>query len=312
MTAAQRFSCTPASLQRGEPIAGTATHVRTWLLLEHSGPWGQTALRDARLPDGLGAALQQMARLHKAKVLLIRRPRSARDPERLNVFAAYSDPVQPRLEHGTVADAREVLDLDLGALRNAGTTGLGASRGPIFCVCTHGRHDACCAEFGRPAALALHDAHPDLTWEVSHIGGDRFAGNLLVLPDGLYYGRLVPGTAVALATRHRAGHLDLSHLRGRSGYGFAVQAAEWFLRSELEETGRRALRLEATSARDMLTEATFAVAGRHWRVRVARDESVPTLLTCGAERPSPIPVYELVRLERLREPARDTGPPVPS
>ena len=113
MTAAQRFSCTPASLQRGEPIAGTATHVRTWLLLEHSGPWGQTALRDARLPDGLGAALQQMARHHKAKVLLIRRPRSARDPDRLNVFAAYSDPVQPRLEHGTVADAREVLDLDL-------------------------------------------------------------------------------------------------------------------------------------------------------------------------------------------------------
>ena len=46
---------------RDEPLAGTATHVRTWLLLEHSGPWGNDALLDARLPDGLGPALQQQA-----------------------------------------------------------------------------------------------------------------------------------------------------------------------------------------------------------------------------------------------------------
>src|ERR1044072_7978811 len=117
MTTTRRFSCTPASLQRGEPIAGTATHVRTWLLLEHSGPWGSKALRDARLPEGLGPALQQLAARHKAKALLIRRPRAARDPDRLNVFAAYSDPTRSRLEHGTVADAREVLDLDLDAFR---------------------------------------------------------------------------------------------------------------------------------------------------------------------------------------------------
>ena len=44
-------------------------------------------------------------------------------------------------------------------------------------------------------------AHPDETWEVSHIGGDRFAGNLLVLPHGLYYGRLDPLAAIAVAGR---------------------------------------------------------------------------------------------------------------
>ena len=58
----KRFSCAAASLLRDEPVAGTATHVRTWVLLEHSGPWGDDALLDARLPDGLGPALKQQAK----------------------------------------------------------------------------------------------------------------------------------------------------------------------------------------------------------------------------------------------------------
>ena len=110
-------------------------------------------------------------------------------------------------------------------------------------MCTHGRHDACCAERGRPVAAALSAAHPEDTWEVSHIGGDRFAGNLLVLPHGLYYGRLDAPSAIAVAGDHEAGQLDLDHLRGRSGYAMPVQAAEIALRRELGETRNDALRL---------------------------------------------------------------------
>ena len=303
MTALNRFSCTPASLQRGEPIAGTATHVRTWLLLEHSGPWGQTALRDARLPDGLGAALRQLARHHKAKVLLIRRPRSARDPARLNVFAAYSDPVQPRVEHGTVANAREVLELDLSALRNAGTTGLDASRGPIFCVCTHGRHDACCAEFGRPAALALHAAHPDLTWEVSHIGGDRFAGNMVVLPEGLYYGRLDPTSAVAAADAHLSGALDLDFLRGRSSFPMPVQAAEIAVRRKLEVLDLSAVTVRTHRSEGDETIAAFDTPHGAYRVRVrtVNDPATATRLTCNALRDNPVPEHEVLMIEPVED-----------
>lgn len=301
MTTSERFSCTPASLQRGEPIAGTATHVRTWLLLEHSGPWGRTALRDARLPDGVGAALQEVARQHRAKVLLIRRPRSARDGGRLNVFAACSHPERPRLEHGTVADAREVLDLDLGALRAGGTTGLETAPAPIFCVCTNGRHDACCAEFGRPAALALDRAHPDLTWEVSHIGGDRFAGNMVVLPEGLYYGRLDAEAAVAVAGAHLAGALDLDHLRGRSSHPMAVQAAEIALRRRLGLVDLTAVTVREHRADADVTSASFdTVAGAHLvRVRTVIDPATATRLTCNAMRDSPVPRHEVLSIEAV-------------
>lgn len=301
MTTAERFSCTPASLQRGEPLAGTATHVRTWLLLEHSGAWGSKALRDARLPEGLGRALQQLAVRHTAKILLIRRPRATSSAGRLNVFAAYSDPARSRLEHGAVADAREVLNLDLGALRSGGSSGLDPAPDPIFCVCTNGRHDACCAEFGRPAALALHAAHPELTWEVSHIGGDRFASNLVVLPHGLYYGRLDAKSAVAVADAHLSGVLELDYLRGNSCYPMPVQAAEIELRRKLGLLDLTGVTLRARQANGDVTTAHFDTSEGAYlvRVRTIVDPATATRLTCKALRDNPVPRHEMLSFENI-------------
>ena len=67
------FRCATASRARGDELAGTASTVRSYLLLEHPGPWGTDALRDARLPDGLGAHLEEQARRHRVRVLLVRR-----------------------------------------------------------------------------------------------------------------------------------------------------------------------------------------------------------------------------------------------
>jgi len=295
-----RFACAAASADRAEPLAGTATHVRTWLLLEHSGPWGPTALLDARLPDGLGAELRRRAKQHRAKILLVRRARAARDPERLNVFAARADPVRPWLEHGTVADLRDVLDLDLGALRGGGSTGLDRVDEPLLAVCTNGRHDACCAQFGRPAAMRLDETHPDLAWEVSHIGGDRFAGNLVVLPHGLYYGRVTPDNVDAIADRHLAGELSLDELRGRSAYPNAVQVAEIALLRHLGTAALDAVRLTGRRVEDGVTTARFAAADGEHDVRVATSTPAgsATRLTCQAGRDNPVPQHEVLSIER--------------
>ncbi len=296
----KRFACATASNLRDEPLAGTATHVRTWVLIEHSGPWGDDALLDARLPDGLGPALKQQAKAYRAKVLLVRRARASSDPERPNVFAVHADHRLPRVEHGTVADLREVLDLDLTSFRDGGSTGLAPYEGSLFCVCTNGRHDACCAEFGRPVAMALDDAHPEETWEVSHIGGDRFAGNLVVLPEGLYYGRLDPQRAIGVAGGHLAGELDLDHLRGRSSYPMPVQAAELHLRRQLRATRIADVELVRRATVGDVTTATFAVAGGTYdvRVRTLVDPASATRLTCKAHRDNPVPRHELLSVER--------------
>ena len=297
------FRCAGASLLRDEPPGGTASTVRAFLMLEHPGPWGVDALRDARLPDGLGARLRAAAAGTGVRVLLVRRPGARPSGDARRVFAAYADPHRPWLESGRLGDLRETLDLDWAGLRAGRTTGLPAHEGSLLCVCTHGRHDACCAERGRPVAQALARAHPGETWEVSHIGGDRFAGNLLVLPHGLYYGRLDPQTALAVAGSHLSGHLDLDHLRGRSGHPMPVQWAEIALRRELAETRLDALSLTGRSSADGVTEAVFAVGGPPAaqqyavRVRTTRGPDVARL-TCRAARDNPLPRHELLGIVR--------------
>ncbi len=291
------FRCSAASVLRDEALAGTASTIRAFLLIEDTGPWGTDALRDARLPDGLGVRISERAAAAGVRPLLIRRPdRSGVEGRR--VFAAYADPVTPWLESGTLSDLHQVLDLDLVALRAGRSSGLARDGSSIFCVCTHGKHDTCCAERGRPAVAALEAAHRDDTWEVSHIGGDRFAGNLLVLPHGLYYGRIDAASALAVAGAHHAGEVELDHLRGRSGLPTAVQYAEVALRRRLAETGHDAVRFVSRAVDAATTEAVFDVGGRRFVVRVSTRHDPAERLTCNGLRDNPVPVHELLDVRR--------------
>ena len=84
-------------------MAGTASTVSNWLLLEHAGPWGRHALHDARLPQDLGRELDHLQRRHRVRILLIRRP-DRRTQDGVTVFAIHSGPDEPWIEH-TVLDS---------------------------------------------------------------------------------------------------------------------------------------------------------------------------------------------------------------
>jgi hypothetical protein len=291
------FRCAIASDQRDEPMTGTASTVRAFLLVEHSGPWGVDALRDARLPDGLGDALARTAAAAKVRPLLVRRPGRRDSSEGIRVFATFAHPSRSRIETTLLPDPHQLLDLDLAAWGAGRSMGLTPYDGTLLCVCTHGRHDACCAERGRPVAAALGAAYPEETWEVSHIGGDRFAGNMLVLPQGLYYGRLDAESARSVAEAHAAGELDLDHLRGRSSYAMPVQFAELALRRHLAEATEGAMRLVSRQRTGDLTDATFTASGDHWSVRVRTLPGAELVqLTCRATRDNPVPTHELVAI----------------
>lgn len=289
------FRCAAASLSREDELAGTASTVRSFLLLEHSGSWGVDALRDARLPEGLGEHLAREGRRSRVRVLLVRRPGRRAERTGVRVFAARAAGADSWLEAATLGTPEEARDLDLAALGAGRSPGLTPYDAPLIAVCTHGRHDACCAERGRPVALVLAASrHTDAVWECSHIGGDRFAGNLLVLPRGLYYGRVDPDAALALADATADGRLDLDHLRGRSDLSMPVQAAEIDLRRRLELSGLDDVRPTSATADGDVTTVTLHAAGRDVRVRVRRVLEEPQRLTCGALRDSPVPRFEVV------------------
>lgn len=292
------YRCATASLLRDDQLVGSATRVPAFLLIEHPGPWGQAALRDAALPGNLLAGLRRRSTSTGVRILLVRRHRQ-RGQDGVRVFAARPEAQGSWVETTVLGSHHDVLDLDLEALGAGRSPGLEQHAEPLFCVCTHGRHDACCAERGRPVAAELSRTHPAQTWEVSHLGGDRFAANALTLPHGLYYGRLPVERAASFAEEHAAGRLDLEHLRGRSRFGFAVQAAEIHLRRELDDRRVAAYLLRAVQREEHRTTVTFEVDGTQWRVEVVRSANPAETLTCKARAASASPHHELAAITRL-------------
>jgi hypothetical protein len=149
---------------------------------------------------------------------------------------------------------------------------------PLLLVCTHGKHDRCCARLGRPLYEALAEqADDEWVWQSSHVGGDRFAGNLVCLPEGLYFGRVRPGHAWRLLDEYLAGRIDLEHYRGRACYPFAVQAGELAVRHAYGLRGVDDLTLH--SERPL----RFDARGRLVDVEVTPQTAPLMYLTCDAQ-----------------------------
>jgi hypothetical protein len=232
---AERYSCVAASRECGEPLYGTASHVRRWILLEQPGPWGADAVLQSRMRTETARALHERARQAGARLLLIRRHGRYEPVGRTCLVAVTTARVQ-RVERLVLGEPAELLEVDWSPLAALEPVGGEELHDPVFLVCTNGRHDPCCAEHGRPLVKALGAAYGEQVWESSHFGGDRFAGNLVCLPDGLYYGHVDPADGPRLAALYADGELDLEHLRGRSAYPFPVQAAEHFVRRDEQLT----------------------------------------------------------------------------
>ncbi len=251
---ARRPFCADVSSGRGEPLAATASRIDHWLLVEHRGAWARDVLRGSMLSPELKAHLrEQLDALAHARLLFVKKPERRAETGR-HVFFGTSTPGEERLVELEVEHENDLLDIDFASGNVPGAR----LDGQLFVVCTHGKRDRCCARYGRPLYDALvRAADPDRVWQSTHVGGDRFAGNIVTLPHGLYYGRVAPDDVDGLLAEHAAGRLDLDRYRGRSAYPFPVQAAE--------QTVRESEGLEG------LDDLTLLEAGRgdggKWRVR---------------------------------------------
>jgi hypothetical protein len=229
--------CAALARELGERPTGTASRISALLMIEHSGTW-PVNVRERLLTEVFGrGAPRRFDELHVRlglRSLVIRRPGRTTQSEHPAVFVAGCRPGNHWLERLPVTDLAELTRLDLEALA-VGRGGVGEPVAhPMLLVCTHGRKDACCAIKGRPVADALSREYPEQTWQCTHFGGDRWAGNLLVAPHGVMYGQLDAVSAVPAAAAAQAGEVRLDNLRGRTGIDPFAQVAEIAVR---EQTG---------------------------------------------------------------------------
>ncbi|MDQ3611657.1 MAG: sucrase ferredoxin [Actinomycetota bacterium] len=300
--------CSATSLERAEPMTATASRVARWLLVEHPGAWGPESVPSRRMAAGAARALARTANEARARLLLIRRSAGLPRTDGREVYAVDSRPGGEQLWRRHVADDAELADLrpPYGGQDPTGWEPLGS---PLYLVCTHGRHDRCCALLGRPVAKTLSQRFPEQTWECTHIGGDRFAANVLVLPEGLYLGRIEAAESVRVMDELAAGLLPAGRVRGRSSRPLPTQAAQQFAR---EATGRwwvtdlEPVRQEGTGP-DTWSVRLAGPGGPAIEVVVRYDRrgGGEHHLTCDALEAKPIPMFCQVS---LRELPADPGP----
>jgi hypothetical protein len=216
----ERSYCSERSLAQREPLAGTADQVDVWILLEYVPVWSAKATTDNALAPptrewlrGLVDDVQQ--RGLKPRLQFIRQPEI--DRTGVTLFVAANGV----LRRFDAPDYARLTELSLATALTA--SGVSAMQ---YFVCTNGQRDLCCARFGLPVYTALREHLADRVWQTTHVGGHRFAPNILVLPQEALYGRVNAGDVDQFVARIEQNRLAAAWLRGRTRYAPEVQAAE--------------------------------------------------------------------------------------
>lgn len=279
------FRCSAASLVRQDSMIATAPPGQRWLLVEREGAWPARAL-DVFDPYDADA-LSQKAEALNARISLIRRPR--RHPRVPGPFRWAIADVRPGHEGIRWSEAESVEEIVADNWRVEPGQG-----DPVAIVCAHSKHDVCCALKGRPLAAALEPMRPGHVWECSHLGGDRFAANMVLLPHGLCFGRVDPGSGFEILDAYHRGELLPGHLRGRSSYPRYVQAADVFAREALSY-----IRIEGLVPVDIQTPDDVTVTFRDPDVTVRlreREVRLGSPATCRALRDGTGFEYEVLEV----------------
>lgn len=278
MTEGRRVPCSDQSLARGDAMYGTASAGHAWALLELSGGWGPSAFLESPsiIDPVLGRAVARRFETAGMRVAAIRRPGRRPASPRWRWYLAFSDEGREALYSGEVSEPGRYLELALDGSDGERCTD------PVVAVCAHGRHDQCCAVRGRQAAAVIAERYPEITWECSHLGGDRFAATMLILPEGLCYGRIDSTDAAALVARYGQGLVDNEFLRGRTSLPHAVQAAQYFARRASGDDRIRTLSPVTVDHVDDTVRVVLTGATAPVEVVLTEQMSEPLLSMCRA------------------------------
>ncbi|MBV9958299.1 MAG: hypothetical protein JO360_07755 [Acidobacteria bacterium] len=294
------FYCSDLSRGASELAFGTASIGELWLLLEYPFAWEPRAVEESALAPHVKAFLNQALKsLPRARVLFIKRDRSRESG--ITFFLVRTREDAPLILKLKLNSYDDLTHLDLAALAAGDTSVAEVINEPLFLICTHGRRDKCCAKFGYPLYKTLRAGTNAELWQSSHVGGDRFAANLVCLPHGLFYAHVNEETGRRVINEYSAGRIVLEKYRGRACYPHPAQAAEFFIRSELGLGGLNDLRY-AQSER---------VERNHWRVRFehqtklyevdigVRMSAFQSFITCHATEAQQVPQFVLHGLREI-------------
>jgi hypothetical protein len=301
------FYCSELSRDADEKVFGTASTGEVWLLVEYPFPWGVHALESSALPEAVKSHLASLLKtIPRSRLLFIKqKPRS----DAFNLFVVRARAQRPYVVELTLSDYEDLRRVNVAAIAAGDSTEGGTlARDPLYLVCTHGRRDKCCAKFGYALYKSLREHEGASVWQSSHVGGDRFAANLLCFPHGLFYARVTQGAGARIVEEYERGRIVLENYRGRACYSHQLQAAEFFVRAESglaglgELTHAGGARISAGSWRFRFHAPT---QGKIYEAQIAaRASAFANFITCHATEAKSVRQFVLEEFRAADDPAR--------
>lgn len=293
-----RTRCSQLSLHRGEALVGSAPKVEVWFLLTYSGRMGAKAFEESNIPSSVKDHLSAQLESIPHSRLLLTKPRPQKDTG-LTLHIVLGREVDPFYYSFELERYEDVLALDVPMILDDNPMhSYRIGHRPFYVVCTNGSRDVCCAKYGLSTFEALSELASQNVWQCSHVGGHRFAPNVLLFPHGIYYGRVDPSDAHALLNAGDRGEIRLENYRGRAFHDPVVQAAELSL---LQRTRRRNLGAFKLLHSAQMEPDTWAVdfLGTqdelvHRIVLKSRESAEQEFVSCSSDKQAPAIYYDLL------------------
>ena len=311
MTDEKTLTCSQMSSLSGEHLYGTALEVKNWFLLEHSRVWKRDAFPESALPeevkDHLGGFLSSF---EDSRIQLIGGP----GPSKANLafYYAHSSEFSPKLYRFEIETYEDLLSIDLPELVSSGEIEKFSCEESLVLVCTHGARDGCCAVAGSGVYKELLKKEGVSAWRTTHVGGHRFAANLVMLPEGICYGRVNSENLDDVVSSHLRGEIFLDCYRGRSCYSQTSQVSDYFLRREIEKLGIYDIRWEFEKDNEDYTAVEFGVEGEttvYAIGTVVMNHSVKLRTSCDSQEVKGMPqffFYSIVPYEPQKKEEEDS------
>jgi hypothetical protein len=294
--------CCQHSWAAGEQLFGSIKRSQVYFLLEYPYPWGKKAFEESTLASSVKNFFSNLLASRPDSKLLFIKNQESSFSSAITFFLCITKEISPRLYRFRVDSYSELMDLDLDRLLSTPSSPTPhAYSEPVYLVCTNAKRDPCCAKFGLPVYERMSACLPGAVWQCTHVGGHRFAANVIHLPYGIYYGRIREGQAKELIDLTARGDILLSKYRGRACFDPVVQAAEYFLRINIAENRIDAIQLK--DVRQLEADSWLIIfssrnADKEYRLQIVSEASeFPIYASCRDDKASPVIQYRLLNLD---------------
>lgn len=220
----KNYFCAKSSLENKDGLIGTASGFNKLLLIEYNETFEDKAFVNSNIDELVKQKIQEEFIVNSDTRLLLIKRDNPKNINKINVFAIYNDYNNLSINHFMINAYSEFLEMDLEEIFKKNNYS-----DSFYLVCTNGKKDKCCGKFGMKIYKDLISKNADV-WQCTHVGGDRFAPNIIAIPSLINYGHVENEDLQEIIDCTNKKEVYLKKYRGSSSLSLYNQAAEGFIR----------------------------------------------------------------------------------